>query len=149
MELVSAARNVLEPLGFEVLEVKVSGSGRSRKARVLVRIDRQDEAVVSMEDVSLASEVMALELDRLDPFESAYLLEVESPGAERPLITKRHFERFSDLLVKVRTAGETFTGRISAVGTDEVTFEVDGSVRTLRLDELDGAWLAEWPDTPR
>ena len=149
MELVSEARNVLEPLGFEVLEVKVSGSGRSRKARVLVRIDRQDEAVVSMEDVSLASEVMALELDRIDPFESAYLLEVESPGSERPLITRRHFERFSGLLAKVRTAGETFTGRITSVDADDVVFEVDGQSRTLQLDAIDGAWLAEWPDSPR
>ncbi len=149
MELVSEARNVLEPLGFEVLEVKVSGSGRSRKARVMVRIDRQDEAVVSMEDVSLASEVMALELDRIDPFESAYLLEVESPGSERPLITRRHFERFSGLLAKVRTAGETFTGRITSVEADGVVFEVDGQSRTLQLDAIDGAWLAEWPDSPR
>lgn len=149
MDLVSAARNVLEPLGFEVLEVKVSGAGRSRKARVLVRIDRQDEAVVSMDDVSLASEVMALELDRLDPFESAYLLEVESPGAQRPLITQRHFERFSDLLAKVRAEGETFTGRISQVADGQVSFDVDGQTRSLPIADIDGAWLAEWPDEPR
>lgn len=144
-----AARNVLEPLGFEVLEVRVNRSGRSKKSRVMVRIDRLDEAVVSMDDVSTASEVFALELDRLDPFEGAFLLEVESPGAERPLQTARHFERFHDLLAKVRSNGETFTGRIRSVAADGVKFEVDGEERILPLDAIEGAWLAEWPSEPR
>lgn len=149
MDLLEAARGVLEPLGFEVLEVRQSSSGRARKSRVLVRIDRQDEGVVSMEDVSLASEVFALELDRLDPIESAYLLEVESPGAERPLRTARHFERFHDLLARVKTADDTFTGRITSVEEDAVTFLVDGAERRVRLADLNGAWLAEWPSEPR
>ncbi len=149
MDLQEAARNVLEPLGFEVLEVRVQRSGRGRKSRVLVRIDRLDEAVVSMNDVQLASEVFALELDRLDPFEDAFLLEVESPGSERPLQTARHFERFHDLLAKVRTGDSTFTGRIRTVSSDAVTFEVDGTERTVPLTLIQGAWLAEWPAEPR
>lgn len=149
MDLQEAARNVLEPLGFEVLEVRVQRAGRGRKSRVLVRIDRLDEAVVSMNDVQLASEVFALELDRLDPFEDAFLLEVESPGAERPLQTARHFERFHDLLAKVRSGDSTFTGRIRTVSGDAVTFEVDGTERTIPLTLIQGAWLAEWPAEPR
>lgn len=149
MDLQEAARNVLEPLGFEVLEVRVNRSGRSKKSRVMVRIDRLDEAVVSMDDVSMASEVFALELDRLDPFEGAFLLEVESPGAERPLQTARHFERFHDLLARVRSNGETFTGRIMKVADDAVSFEVDGEERNLPFDRIEGAWLAEWPSEPR
>lgn len=149
MDLQEAARMVLEPLGFEVLEVRVNRAGRSRKSRVMVRIDRLDEAVVSMDDVALASEVYALELDRLDPFEGAFLLEVESPGSERPLLTARHFERFHDLLAKVRHDGETFTGRIRTVSDGAVTFEIDGEQQTLPLDSIEGAWLAEWPSEPR
>jgi ribosome maturation factor RimP len=116
---------------------------------VLVRIDRLDEAAVSVEDVELASEVFALELDRLDPIETAFLLEVESPGAERPLRTARHFERFHDLLAKVRSNGETFTGRIRGVADDVVSFETPGGERNIPLAAIDGAWLAEWPDSPR
>src|SRR5699024_9576328 len=125
MDLQEAASRVLEPLGFEVLEVRVSRSRRAGSSRVMVRIDRQDENVVSMDDVAQASEVFALELDRLDPFESAFLLEVESPGSKRPLNTRRHFERFHDLRAKVKTAA-TFTGKILVVDDEEVTFLVDG-----------------------
>jgi ribosome maturation factor RimP len=148
MDLMAAARDVLTPLGYEVLELHVS-SGRGPR-RVLLRIDRLDEAVVSVEDVRSAAGAFGLELDRLDPFPDAYRLEVESPGAERPLVTARHFERFADLLVKIRVGGETLSGRVRAVDDDRLTVELDGGERReVALSAIERARLAEWPDTPR
>lgn len=149
MDLTHAARDALTPLGYEVLEVVVTQRGSTR--RVLVRIDRLDEQVVSVEDVATAAEAFGLELDRLDPFEGAYQFEVESPGAERPLLTARHFERFIDLLAKVRVHGATFIGRTRAVDGSMVTFDVAGQEAPRRHDvhEIERATLAEWPDTPR
>ena len=148
MDLKAAASDVLAPLGYEVLELHVS-SGRGPR-RVLLRIDRLDEAVVSVEDVRSAAEAFGLELDRLDPFPDAYRLEVESPGAERPLVTARHFERFADLLVKLRVGGETLSGRVRAVEADRLTVELDGGEqREVALAAIERARLAEWPDSPR
>lgn len=147
MDLMEAATEVLTPLGYEVLELDVSTTGRTR--RVLLRIDRLDEAVVTVDDVARASEVFGLELDRLDPFPDEYRLEVESPGSKRPLFTARHFERFAGLLVKFRAAGANHTGRVVRVDGDEVTFTVRGEDATYALDEIEQARLAEWPDTPR
>ena len=149
MDLTQAAHDALEPLGYEVLEVSVSQRGRAR--RVLVRIDRLDEQVVSVEDVRRAAEAFGIELDRLDPFEGAYQFEVESPGAQRPLTTARHFERFRDLLVKFRAGGASFAGRVRAVEGDVVVIEADAEEppRRLRVDEIDRANLAEWPTAPR
>ena len=147
MDLAQAASAVLAPLGFEVLELNVTERGGSR--RVLLRIDRLDEAAVSIEDVAKASEVFGLELDRLDPFDGAYRLEVESPGAKRPLTRARHFERFHDLKAKVRVGDETFTGVVREVDGDRVAFEVRGERRVHAIDDIDGARLAEWPDEPR
>lgn len=147
MDLAQAATEVLAPLGFELLELTVSQKGRT--PRVLVRIDRLDEETVSVEDVARASEAFGLELDRLDPFDATYHLEVESPGAKRPLTTRRHFERFHDLKAKVRVGDEGFTGVIREIGDAEVVFEVNGELRTVALDEMGSARLAEWPDEPR
>lgn len=147
MDLGQAADEVLTPLGFEVLELTVSSKGREK--RVLLRIDRLDEETVSIDDVAVASEAFGLELDRLDPFDRAYALEVESPGPQRPLTRPRHFQRFHDLLVKVRSGAETFTGRVRKVEDDLVTFEVGKEERVMRLSELESARLAEWPDEPR
>lgn len=147
MELAEAAETLLGPLGYEVLELTLSGKGKKRN--VLLRIDRLDGAVVTMTDVETATGVFSLELDRLDPFEGEYNLEVESPGPERPLKTAGHFRRFSGLLAKVRAQGETFTGRIKAVDEESVTFDLKGQPRKLDLGEIQIARLAEWPDTPR
>ncbi len=147
MDLAQAAEQVLAPLGYEVLEATVSRKGRT--PRVLVRIDRLDEGIVSVDDVQTASEAFGLELDRLDPFEGAYQLEVESPGAQRPLLRPRHFERFHDLRVKVRTAARAFSGVVRTVKGERVTFEIDGEPVELELREIETARLAEWPDEPR
>ena len=147
MELTGAAEELLNPLGFEVLELTVSGKGKKRN--VLLRIDRLDQQVVTMEDVSLATEVFSLELDRLDPFESEYNLEVESPGPERPLKSPAHFRRFHDLLAKVRVGNETFKGKVREVSDESVTFEIGKERRTVALSDIGSARLAEWPDTPR
>ncbi len=147
MDLAGAASAVLEPLGFEVLELSVSERGRQR--RVLLRIDRLDEQAVSIEDVALASEVFGLELDRLDPFAGPYRLEVESPGPKRPLRTARHFERFHDLRAKVRVGDEVFTGIIREVTPTTVTFEIGKERRTVDLGDITRADLAQWPESPR
>ncbi|MGL4609635.1 MAG: ribosome maturation factor RimP [Trueperaceae bacterium] len=145
-ELQDAAKHILEPLGYEVLEVTVTGQGKKRK--VLLRIDRLDEKTVSMEDVTLATRIYGLELDRLDPFDTPYELEVESPGPQRPLFTQRHLERFHDLEVKVKTRNETFRGIIRTVQDDTVTFQVGKELKTYLVSEIH-ATLAEWPKEPR
>lgn len=146
VDLQEAAEMILKPLGYEVLELSVSGQGQKR--RVLLRIDRLDEQSVSMEDVTLATQVFGLELDRLDPFDTPYNLEVESPGPERPLLTERHFKRFHDLLVKVKTPNESFKGIIRKVEYEQVSFEVDKELKTYKIHDI-SAKLAEWPKEPR
>jgi len=147
MDLVEAATEILEPLGYEILEVTVAEGGR--KSRVLLRIDRLDEQAVSIEDVATASEVFGLELDRLDPFDHPYRLEVESPGAKRPLTRSRHFQRFHDLYAKVRLVGEAFRGRIRQADATSVTFDIDGVSRKVAITDIVSARLDEWPDQPR
>ena len=146
-DIAAIAREVLEPMGYEVLEVN-SGAGRSTTT-VTVRIDRLDEQPVSVEDLSRASEVLGLELDRLDPIAGEYKLDLESPGPKRPLTRARHFERMMGLKAKVKRHGGSFIGRITAVEGDRVTFQDEkGEVLTLDVDGI-RATLAEWPPEHR
>lgn len=140
------AQDLLGPMGHDVLEVSLKGSGNSRV--LSVRLERKDEVPISVEELERASRVLGSELDRLDLIESAYRLEVESPGPDRPLLTPRHFERFAGLKAKVRSPEGNFTGRIEGVSEDTVTFLVGKELRTLKIGEFK-ANLAEWPKTPR
>jgi ribosome maturation factor RimP len=147
MDLSDAAIAVLEPLGFEVLELNVTRQGSRRG--ILLRIDRLDEQLVSVTDVSTASEAFGLELDRIDPFQETYRLEVESPGPKRPLVRLRHFERFSELAAKFRVSGQSHRGTIRNVNGDRITFDIGEESKELKLDDIEGARLDEWPELPR
>ena len=146
MDLEAAAKNLLTPMGFEVLELRILGDSRNRE--ILLRIDKLNEEIVSIDDVSLVANVFGLELDQIDPFEEAYNLNVESPGSKRPLITKRHFERFIDLKAKVKTPKKTIVGVIKEVNEDSVGFLIGKNIEAYKYAEIK-ANLAEWPKTPR
>ncbi len=44
---------------------------------------------------------------------------------------------------------ETFKGKICNVQEGVVTFDVDGKPRAIKIDAIDNAQLAQWPETPR
>lgn len=136
------ASAVLAPLGYELLEVQVQNPGK--RPIVVVRIDRQDEQPVSIEDLAASSRAVGAEYDRLDPIQGEYRLELESPGAKRPLFRVRHFERMLGLKARIRGDGHSFTGPITAVNGDDVTFETTTGPVTLRIGQFQ-ANLAEFP----
>lgn len=146
-QLYRLAQSVLSPLGYEVLEAQLKPMGRQRV--FLVRIERQDESPVAVSDLERANRTLSGYLDQHEVIEGRYLLQVESPGAERPLYTARHFERFAGLKARVRSQEGNFTGRVGPVRGDEVEFVLEGGqTRSLKLGNFK-ANLAEWPDKPR
>jgi len=146
-ELRQLVEELLAPMGFDVLEVKLQGSGKNRVLRV--RVENADETPITLSELERANRALSLELDRVDPIAGSYRLEVESPGPDRPLFTRRHFERFKGLKAKVRSESRNFTGRIEEVEDDRVTFRLpSGEKEELSLGSFE-ARLAEWPDEPR
>ncbi|WP_034387613.1 ribosome maturation factor RimP [Deinococcus sp. YIM 77859] len=145
-DLHALADGVLRTLGFEVLDVQVQNPGR--RPTVVIRVDRLDEQPVTLEDLERASRVVGAEFDRVDPIAGEYRLELESPGAKRPLTRARHFERMIGLRARVRGDGHAFTAPIKAVQGDQVTFDVAGEDVTLTVGTFQGN-LAEFPDRHR
>jgi ribosome maturation factor RimP len=82
----------LDALGFDLVELRRGGT-RSRPI-FDVRIDRRDGTKVSVDDCARASRAIESRLDADDAVAERYVLEVSSPGAERPLKTPRDWARF-------------------------------------------------------
>lgn len=82
----------LDALGYEVVELRRGGS----KARPLleVRMDRRDGAKVTLEDCTRASRALEAQLEQAAVMGERYVLEVSSPGADRPLRTPAEWRRF-------------------------------------------------------
>lgn len=92
-----------EALGYELVELEQAGS-RGRPV-LRVRVDRPDcepGQGVSLEDCARVSRALEAYLDALPTLQSNYVLEVSSPGVERPLVRPRDFERFRGHEVALR-----------------------------------------------
>lgn len=82
-------------IGYELVSVRIKGSGSKKYNFILeIDIDRVDEQPVSIDDCVKASQTISVLLDVENIIDSAYNLEVSSPGEWRALRTKRDFDRF-------------------------------------------------------
>lgn len=92
----------LEELGYELVELERAGS----RARPLlrVRIDHRGggEAGITIDDCARASRALEPWLDTIAELGDRYVLEVSSPGLERPLVRPADFERFAGREIAVR-----------------------------------------------
>lgn len=100
----------LESLGYELVELEQAGSARRPILRL--RIDRPDTTPgsgVTVEECARVSRALEEHLDAREGLGPAYVLEVSSPGVERPLVRPRDFRRFAGeevaLLGKAPLAG--------------------------------------------
>ena len=82
----------IEPLGLELFELKVGGS--KGRPVIDVRVEREDGQSVTVDNCAAASRAIESRLDA-DGFGGGnYVLEVSSPGIERPLRSAKDWTRF-------------------------------------------------------
>jgi ribosome maturation factor RimP len=85
------AEKIGETLGYEVVDLTYSKEGPDWVLRVAI----DQPAGISSDDCVRFSQAFEKELDEVDPISGAYLLEVTSPGLERPLKKPEDFNRFA------------------------------------------------------
>jgi len=122
----NAIRELLEPtlvhMGYEVCGVEQTGPGG---ATLRLAIDKPQG--VTLGDCQTVSDIVGPLLDQADLVPTAYVLEVTSPGAERPLSERPHFDRSVGKRVNVRYRigpGEgVIEGLLARVDDDGITVE--------------------------
>jgi ribosome maturation factor RimP len=129
---------VLEPVanqaGFDLEGVEVKPAGHRRLLRVFV--DR--DGGVDLDAVAESSRVLSAALDDSAVMGDApYVLEVSSPGVDRPLTLARHWRRATGRLVETTTNdGDKVRGRIVEADESSVTFDIDGARRVIDVAAL-------------
>ena len=137
-------RPALGVLGYELLGCQLLSQGSQRLLRVYI----DSEEGVTMDACQAASRQIGAVLDVENPIVGRYVLEVSSPGADRPLFTLAHFERYIGRRVKLRLHHARqnrrhFTGLLTAVKQSEIVMSIDDKVYTLPFDDIDKANLIE------
>jgi len=110
------AGSVAAEYGVEVVDIEFAGSMR----RLTVRIFIDKTGGVTLDDCALFSRAVSAVLDVEDPIKSSYVLEVSSPGLDRPLKRLRDFEMSAGKLARIITRESIerqnfFVGRITEV----------------------------------
>jgi ribosome maturation factor RimP len=129
---------VTQRAGFDLERVNVSRVGRRHSVQVVV--DR--DGGVGLDAIAEVSRALSEALDAAEAAGAAavpgeYVLEVSSPGVDRPLTEPRHWRRNIGRLVTVRLPAEgSVTGRIATTTEDGVVLDVDGTRRAVPYAEL-------------
>jgi ribosome maturation factor RimP len=122
---------------LDLEDLQVVPAGRRRLLRVVV----DGDGGVSLDRVAEVSQAVSAALDAADAMGAGpYVLEVTSPGVDRPLAHPRHWRRARSRLVRVQLAeGGELTGRVVDAGDATATLDVDGVARSIRYEAVDRA----------
>lgn len=116
-----------EKNGYELARTELVKEGGQRVLRVFVdKLENGAYGVMGIEDCEKVSNYLNAKLDEADPIEGNYLLEVSSPGLDRPLLSEKDFMRFMGSIVEIRLyeaidGKKLITGELKGYRDGEIT----------------------------
>ncbi len=129
---------------YELVEVAYVKEGPSRYLRLFI----DKEGGISHEDCQLVSKEISNYLDEVDPIKEEYILEVSSPGIERPLNKIEDYDRFAGRLAEVKLYApinglKLYVGEIKGVEDGNISLELedDGADLKIPFDKISSAKL--------
>ena len=127
----------IKPLGLELFELKVGG-GKGRPV-LDVRVDREDGERVTVDDCAAASRAIESKLDADDFAGRNYVLEVSSPGVERPLRNARDWRKYigRTAVVTTNVPGDPTGRRTDEIEIAAVEGESGQEIVTVRNERGD------------
>ncbi len=137
---------LLEPLILKQKMELVDLEWRRERIGWVLRLYIDKPGGVTIKDCVKISEIAGKFLDKKNLIHHSYNLEVSSPGIERPLKSKEHFERFvgekAKITLKEPLSGRrNFTGIILGVKGETLQLLVDEEVREFSLEKIKKAIL--------
>ena len=142
-ELEKLLKPGVEALGYELCDLELRVAAKNG----LVRLFIDAEQGIGLEDCEAVSNQVSAILDVEDPIPGEYSLEVSSPGLDRRIKTREHFERFAGQMAKIELyraadSRRRFKGELKGISdADEVRIEVDGKDYDLPLTNIEMARL--------
>ncbi|WP_268967291.1 ribosome maturation factor RimP [Zavarzinia marina] len=131
MELTDRIATMIEPsllaMGFLLVRVRFGGAKRP----VLQIMAERPDGTMTVEDCAEVSRAVSALLDVEDPISGEYVLEVSSPGLDRPLVKLDDYRRFAGYEAKIETVmpvegRKRYRGRLIGTDGEDVLVTVDG-----------------------
>lgn len=129
--------------GFELIELEMAQQGHTPVLRVF--LDKEGGGI-TLDDCAEATQLLDPVLDRAEILDSRYMLEVSSPGIDRPLRKPADFDRFAGEPVKLRSLAPVegrsrFKGVLMGFDDGLIRLECDGRPWSIHIENLKSARL--------
>jgi ribosome maturation factor RimP len=133
----------IEALDYELVDIEFERGGGVLRIFIDRRAGSSGDGV-TVDDCARVSHAVSQVLEIQDPIKGHYTLEVSSPGFDRILRTRAHFERFLGQRIfaelKLPLDGRRrFVGVLKSIAGDTIVMEVDGKAHSLPLDRIQKA----------
>lgn len=128
---------IAEKHSFELVDVEYLKEGAHWYLRVYI----DKPGGITIDDCQMVSEELGKKLDKADPIQQSYYLEVSSPGLDRPLKKERDFERYKGEQVEVKLfqpvyKQKVFEGELLGLENNIISIKLDdGSVMEFDRDK--------------
>jgi ribosome maturation factor RimP len=141
--LADIVQPVIEGLGFELVRIRLMGGA----TRILQIMADKPEGGIEVDHCGDISTAVSAVLDVEDPIEENYVLEVSSPGIDRPLTRLKDFEMWKGWEARIETTElidgrRRFKGTLGGVEGDEVLIEIEDGKDTVTIG-LQFDWLSD------
>lgn len=149
MDLPTRIAALIEPtltdMGYELVRVQLQGTQRQT---LQIMAERASDGGMAVHDCEAISRAVSAIMDVEDPIPEAYMLEVSSPGVDRPLTRRKDFTNWVGFDAKVEAPGvaegrKRYTGRLLGfdAAADSIRMDVDGEEVTLPFAAVSKAKL--------
>ncbi|MEN9850928.1 MAG: hypothetical protein RL128_1091 [Pseudomonadota bacterium] len=141
--LADIVQPVIEGLGFELVRIRLMGGA----TRILQIMADKPEGGIEVDHCGDISTAVSAVLDVEDPIEENYVLEVSSPGIDRPLTRLKDFEMWKGWEARIETTElidgrRRFKGTLGGVEGEEVLIEIEDGKETVTIG-LQFDWLSD------
>ena len=141
-KLLELIEPIAEALDLSVVRIRLMGGVRRR---LQIMAERPTDHEIDVEQCAALSRAVSEVLDATDPIAGEYMLEVSSPGIDRPLTRLEDFDTFSGLEVRLETdrlveGRKRFKGRLAGIEGDDVLIDLEGEDDTAAIPF---AWLSD------
>ena len=141
--LASIVKPAVEAAGFELVRLRLM-AGKTRTLQIMA--DRPDGGI-EIDELGEITTLVGAVLDVEDPLEDAYVLEISSPGIDRPLTRLKDFEAWSGYEARLETnelidGRRRFKGTLQGVEENEVLIEIEDHGEPVIIG-LQFEWLSD------
>ena len=141
-KVLKVIRPELEAMSMDIIDLEISGN--AGKTLIRLYIDKMgetlDRCTISVADCEHVSRAVERLLDVEDLFGRNYVLEVSTPGIERPVRNLSDYKRFKGRLANITFVKDgrdgNFDGKIKSVDGDVVMFDINGRDQKVNVNDI-------------